>query len=251
MIALAPLPGAPLYDGDAQAVVSRALDDLEHYRAAGADAVLVENSLDLPYVKPPLPRAAIELVEHICRELRSRFDGQIGIQLLEAANEQALTVAARTGLDFVRVEGYVFAHVGGAGIIEGCAGRLHRLRQQLGCPRIKLIADVKKKHCAHALTADLTIGDVARQSKFFLADGLVVTGSRTGEPPSEADLRQVRAAVDLPLWIGSGMTPDNIRTYRPLADGFIVGSCLRRQGEFTERLAPDRLAAFMAAYRAV
>jgi membrane complex biogenesis BtpA family protein len=249
MIALAPLPGAPLYRGDPTAVLAQAMDDLEQYREAGVEAIVVENSLDLPYVKPPLPRSALELVQRICGEIRARFAGPIGIQLLEAANEQALEIAARTGLDFVRVEGYVFAHIGGAGLIEGCAGRLHRLRRDLGCTQVKLIADIKKKHCSHALTGDLTIADVARQAHFFLADGLVVTGSRTGQEPAEADLRAVREAVELPLWIGSGMNPRNIGRYRPLADAFIVGSCLRRGGEFTQRLAPDRLAAFVAAYR--
>ena len=250
MIALAPLPGAPLYGGDPAAIVAQAIDDLLHYREAGVDAVVVENSLDLPFIKPPLPRAALELVERLCIELRHRFDGQIGIQLLEAANEEALTIAARARLDFVRVEGYVFAHVGGAGLIEGCAGRLPRLRRDLACPQVKLIADIKKKHCAHALTGDLSIADVARQAQFFLADGLIVTGSHTGQEPAEGDLKQVRAAVNLPLWVGSGMTPTNICRYLPLADAFIVGSCLRRNGGYMERLVPDRLAAFVAAFRA-
>ena len=39
--------------------------------------------------------------------------------MLEAANETALEIAHVADLDFIRVEGYVFAHIGGAGIIEG------------------------------------------------------------------------------------------------------------------------------------
>ena len=46
--------------------------------------------------------------------------------MLEAANEAALEIAHAADLDFLRVEGYVFAHVGGAGLIEGCAGKLLR-----------------------------------------------------------------------------------------------------------------------------
>src|SRR6516162_7638833 len=104
MIALRPLPGAPLYDGDQARIIEQALTDLDHYAAASVDAIILENSHDLPYIKPPLPTAAVALVKRIAREVRRRFPGPIGLQLLEAANETALEVAHETGLDFLRVE---------------------------------------------------------------------------------------------------------------------------------------------------
>src|SRR5262245_48779465 len=109
MIALRPLPGSPLYDGNDRQILAQALSDLENYREAGVDSVVLENSHDLPYVRPPLPLKAVGLVKQIAREVRSRFDGPIGIQMLEAANETALEIAHAANLDFVRVEGYVFA----------------------------------------------------------------------------------------------------------------------------------------------
>src|SRR5204863_8186237 len=119
MIAVAPLPGSPLYACDDRQIIEQALSDLAHYSAAGVDAVILENSHDLPYIKPPLSPAAVALMTEIAREVRSRFTRSIGIQMLEAANETALEIAHAAALDFIRVEGYVFAHVGGAGIIEG------------------------------------------------------------------------------------------------------------------------------------
>ena len=249
MIGLLPLPGSPGYRGDDAAIVHRALDDLDAYRQAGADCVLLENSHDLPYIKPPLDEGAVDLVEHIAHEVRDRFEGPIGLQLLEAANETALDIAERADLDFVRVEGYVFAHVGGAGIIEGCAGSLLRRRRTLGCDHIRVLGDVKKKHCSHALTADLDITDVVRQAEFFHVDGVVVTGDRTGASPDPGDVEAVRDAASGPVWIGSGMTPENITTFAPIADGFIVGSTLRENGAFLGELDTERLARFVAAFR--
>src|SRR5205085_9701655 len=133
-------------------------------------------------------------------------------------------IAHEAGLDFLRVEGYVFAHVGGAGLIEGCAGKLLRRRKELGCEQIKILADVKKKHCSHALTADLDILDEVKQAEFFLVDGVIVTGARTTEPPSLTELRCAKKQAHVPVLIGSGMTSKNIRSYFNLADGFIVGS---------------------------
>jgi membrane complex biogenesis BtpA family protein len=230
--------------------MAQALSDLDHYQEAGADVILMENSHDLPYIKPPLPAPAVELMANIAREIRSRFEGPIGLQMLEAANETALEIAEHADLDFLRVEGYVFAHVGGAGLIEGCAGKLLRRRKELGCEHIKVFGDVKKKHCSHALTGDLAILDEVKQAEFFLVDGVVVTGARTAEPPDVDELRSVKKNAHVPVLIGSGMTHENIKTYFPLADGFIVGSTFREGGRFLGALDPSRLKVFMKAFRA-
>ena len=91
----------------------------------------------------------------------------------------------------------------------------------------------------------------ARQAELFLADGLVVTGKFTGEETSKEDLHAVKEATALPVLIGSGMTVDNIASLLPLADSFIVGSTFRKNGAFLERLAPQRLAAFMEVFSRV
>ena len=250
MIAVRPLPGSPRYDGNDDAIVATALSDLKHYSEVGVDAVLLENSHDLPYIKPPLSLAAVELMKRIASEVRQRFTGPIGIQMLEAANETALEIAHATDLDFIRAEGYVFAHVGGAGIIEGCAGKLLRRRKELRCEHIKVFGDVKKKHCSHALTGDLDILDEIKQAEFFLVDGVIITGARTTEPPDVEELRRAKKAAHVPIIIGSGMTPENIATYYPVADGFIVGSTFRKDGQFLGALEPNRLTKFMKAFRA-
>jgi uncharacterized protein len=251
MIAVQPLPGAPLYGGDDERIISQAISDAQAYLEAGVDAIILENSHDLPYIKPPLPARAVELMKQVAREVRNRFAGPIGIQMLEAANETALEIACEADLDFVRVEGYVFAHIGGAGLIEGCAGKLLRRRNELGCQQIKIFGDVKKKHCSHALTADLDILDEIKQAEFFLVDGVVVTGARTTEPPALTKLRQVKKHARVPVLIGSGMTRQNIRSYFNLAYGFIVGSTFREEGKFLGQLDRKRLDAFMKVFRSL
>ena len=249
MIGLKPLPGSPLYEGSEQAVVDRAMADLEAYRKAGVDAILIENSGDLPYMKPPLQEPACQLVEHVCGLVRAAWNQPLGLQLLEAANEQAMCIGAACGMDFLRVEGYVFAHIGGAGLIEGCAGKLLRLRKRLRADSLKVFADVRKKHCSHALTGDLPISGHVRQADFFRADGIVVTGPRTGAEPEAADLAESRQACQLPVVIGSGMDAGNLERFFPLADGFIVGSTFREGGAFLGELDPDRLERFMEVFR--
>ena len=249
MIGLMPLPGSPGFGGSEQAVMDRALADLAAYQAVGVDAILLENSGDLPYIKPPLEPRALELVERIAARVRAAFAGPVGLQLLEAANLDAMRIAAACGLDFIRVEGYVFAHIGGAGLIEGCAGHLLRLRTRLDALRVRVFADVRKKHCSHALTGDLPLGEHVRQADFFNADGIVITGPRTGAEPNTDDLREARSAASLPILIGSGMTPGNLEQFFDHADGFIVGSCLREGGRFLGHLSPQRLENFMREFQ--
>jgi len=248
MIGLLPLPGSPLYRGSRDAIEDVALGNVVTYAEAGLDGILIENSGDLPYIKGPLPESDLELVTSIAKQARGMFNGSIGLQLLEARNLDALKLAALAGLDFIRVEGYVFAHVGGAGIIEGCAGELLRLRKQLAAESIQVFADVKKKHCSHALTSDLSIEDTVRQSEFFLADGIIVTGSRTGSAPACSDLTAVRSVTALPVLIGSGMTATNIGEFFHAADGFIVGTDLRADGQYLNPLDPGRLNRFVETY---
>lgn len=245
MVAVRALPGSLRYESDDEKIVRLALSDLALYEQAEVDAVILENDHDLPYIKPPLPQAAVQLMTRIAKEARQRFEKPIGIQMLEAANETALEIAVAADLDFLRVEGYVFAHVGGAGIIEGCAGQLLRKRKELDAEHIKVYADIKKKHCAHALTADLGIVDELKQAEFFQVDGVVVTSQYTGVEPDLAQLQRVQKAAKVPVLIGSGMDKDNIEQYLPHADGFIVGSTFRNQGEFLEEIEPTRLYEFM------
>ncbi|HEU5164529.1 MAG TPA: BtpA/SgcQ family protein [Chitinophagaceae bacterium] len=245
MIAVLPLPGSPLYDGDDQKVIDQALSDLDLYKQAGVDSILLENDHDLPYIQPPLDEKGIALMTKISKEIRKRFNGPIGIQMLEAANISSLEIAAEADLDYIRVEAFVFAHVGGSGVINGSAGKILRRRKELNAEHIKVFADVKKKHGSHSLTIDLDIKDEIMQAEFFLVDGVIVTSRFTGLNPDKNDLIKAKSATKLPVLIGSGMNVNNIADYLPLADGFIVGSYFRKDGKFLERLEPERLNGFM------
>jgi membrane complex biogenesis BtpA family protein len=171
----------------------------------------------------------------------------LGVQVLAAANREALAVALACGACFVRVEGFVFAHVADEGIIESDAGVLLRFRKQIGADHIKVFADVKKKHSSHAITSDVSLADTSRTAEFALADGIIVTGTSTGRPTEPEDVQAVKAAVNIPTFVGSGVTPDNINDYRN-ADGFIIGSAVKRDGHWANAIDPKRADAVAKAF---
>jgi hypothetical protein len=183
-------------------------------------------------------------------EVRQAVPLPLGVQVLAAANREAIAVALACGASFVRVEGYVFAHVADEGVIESDAGVLMRYRQQIGAGHVKVFADVKKKHSSHAITADVSLADTAHAAEFSLADGVVVTGTSTGRQTEPDDVRAVAAAVGIPTFVGSGVTPSNIVQY-PQADGFIVGSAVKRDGHWANAIDPHRVQAMAKAFAAL
>jgi membrane complex biogenesis BtpA family protein len=186
----------------------------------------------------------------VAAAVRSAVKVPVGVQVLAAADRQAIAVAHAAGASFVRVECFAFAHVGDEGIHESSAGELLRYRKAIGAESVRVFADVKKKHSAHALTADVDIATAAHAAEFFLADGVIVTGVASGQPTTPADVESVARAVHVPVLVGSGITADNLAAYGA-ADGFIVGTSLKRDGDWTEPVDPARARALVAAREAL
>lgn len=55
-------------------------------------------------------------------------------------------MAHAVNAQFIRAEGFVFAHVADEGWIDACAGELLRYRHNIGADNILVFTDVKKKH---------------------------------------------------------------------------------------------------------
>jgi hypothetical protein len=244
------LPGTPRHHEGLDAIAARAIAEARAYASAGFDALILENMHDRPYLRRAVGPEIVASMAAIGREVHKTVPLPLGVQVLAGANQEALAVALASGADFVRVEGFVFAHVADEGVIQSDAGDLLRYRKAIGADRIRVFTDVKKKHASHALTADVDLASTARAAEFFLADGLVVTGSETGVPASADDVSAAREAVAVPVLVGSGITPDNLARYAA-ADGYIVGSSVKEGGHWSGPVDPARLDALVAAYRAL
>ncbi|MEM0895309.1 MAG: BtpA/SgcQ family protein [Verrucomicrobiota bacterium] len=242
MIHLPPLPGTPSANGSGIAnLVEHVETEAAIYREAGVDAVMIENMHDRPYLKGAVGPEIISAMTLAAIAVKQEFDGPCGVQVLAAANREALAIAYAAGLDFIRAEGFVFAHVADEGLIESEAGTLLRYRREIGAEKVAVLADIKKKHSSHTLTADIDLAGTAEAAEFFLADGVIVTGASTGHAPAEADLSDVRNAVEIPVLVGSGVTADNISAFASHCDAVIVGSSLKEDGKWTGILSPEKI----------
>jgi membrane complex biogenesis BtpA family protein len=248
MIHAGALPGTPRWGGSIRAIIDQASEEARIYTGAGLDGLMIENMHDVPYLNGgvgPEITAAMTVVASAVRDVSNL---PLGVQILAAANREALTVASASGAEFVRVENFAYAHVADEGLMPVAeAGPLLRYRRQIEAEDVKIFADVKKKHSSHALTADVSLAEAARTSEFFGADAVVVTGTATGQPTLPEDVATVKNAVNVPVCVGSGLTTENLPALWPHADVFIVGSYFKRDGLWSNSIDRQRVSRFMAA----
>jgi membrane complex biogenesis BtpA family protein len=239
------LPGTPESRDTVDVLAERAVAEARTYQSGGCHGLMIENMHDRPYLKGTVGPEVVAAMTAVGREVRRAVTLPLGVQVLAGANLEAVAVAQSCGAAFVRVEGLVFAHVADEGLIESSAGRVMRYRKQVGAS-VRVFADIKKKHSAHAITADVDLAETAHAAEFFLADGVIVTGVATGRAADPAEVRVVSDSVGIPTLVGSGITADNVAEFAA-ADAFIVGSWLKREGAWTNPPDPSRVAALARA----
>jgi len=248
MLHVGPLPGSPGQRPSGPSIdadIARAVAEAETYRAAGFHGLMIENMFDRPYLNSRAGPEVVAAMAVIGREVRRAVPLPLGVQVLAAANEEAIAVALACGAAFVRVEGFVFAHVADEGLIEADAGPLLRYRAAVGAAHIRVFADIKKKHSSHAVTADVDIVETAHAAEFALADGVIITGVASGRAADPFEVNSVADAVGIPVLVGSGITPENVAAFAA-ADGLIVGSAVKQGGDWRRPIdtpATHRLAA--------
>jgi membrane complex biogenesis BtpA family protein len=244
-----PLPGSPEYDGEPMdKIIGFALAEGERYRAGGVDGVLVENHGDIPFAKPErLGPETAACMAVMTQAVRAASGLPVGVNVLANGALHALAVAKAAGASFIRVNQWANAYVANEGFIEGAAGEATRYRAWLRARAVRIFADVHVKHGAHAIVADRSVAELARDAEFFDADAAIVTGQRTGDAATMDELRAVAAGTSLPVVVGSGVTPDNIGDIFTVADAVIVASWLKVAGVWWNAVDPERLAVFMDA----
>jgi membrane complex biogenesis BtpA family protein len=249
MIHLGALPGTPAAKLGLAEIEKQAVREAKLLRDAGVHGLMMENMHDTPYLRARVGPEIVAAMAVIARAIKEISRLPCGVQVLAGANVEAMAVAHAAGLDFIRAEGFAFAHVADEGFIQSSAAELLRFRRSIGAENVQVWTDVKKKHSSHAITADVDIGETAHAVEFMRGDAVIVTGTVTGDAPKPADLLAVKQKTRLPAYLGSGVTAKNLEIFFADADGFIVGSEFKRGGHWAEPVDAKRAERFMAAHR--
>lgn len=248
VVHLGPLPGSPGYDWDLEAVIEAAVADATTLAAAGFEAVLVENFGDFPFFAEQVPPVTVAAMTAAVVAIGRETSIPMGVNVLRNDAAAALAIAAATGAAFIRVNVLTGMMITDQGPIVGRAADVQRLRASLAA-EVAVLADVFVKHAVPPPGLDIRQAAVDTVGR-GLADGLVVTGPATGTPPDPALLSELAGLVKVPVLVGSGAELTSLESLLTSADGVIVGTSIKRDGIVTQRVDPDRAAAFAQAFRA-
>jgi hypothetical protein len=225
VVHLLPLPGSPRYGGSLSTVLNAARRSANTLFDAGFDAVILENFGDIPFHTDRVEPHVVAIASLLVREFATR--GPCGVNLLRNAAADALAAAFAGGGRFIRVNVHTGAVLADQGIIEGRAAATLRYRQSLGST-VRILADVRVKHAAPLVPRD-PVAEARDCVERGLADGLIITGGRTGELGDLAAAARLRRELrGVPVFMGSGVSARTASQALQAADGIIVGTALER-----------------------
>jgi membrane complex biogenesis BtpA family protein len=249
MLHLPPLPGSPLGRSSLDAIEERVLADARVLAEAGFDAAILENYGDVPFFKDRVDPATVASMSRLAVAVRAEASAlRLGINVLRNDAASALAIAFAAGADFIRVNVHVGATATDQGIIEGRAAETLRLRAALGAD-VEIWSDAHVKH-GRSLAHSGIEGEAEDAVLRGLADALIVSGRATGEPASLDEVRRVKALdLGVPLYVGSGVTAENVREVLASSDGVIIGTALKEGGRTANPVDRERAGRFVGKAR--
>ncbi|MGF1633293.1 MAG: BtpA/SgcQ family protein [Phycisphaerae bacterium] len=253
MLHVPALPGSPNYRGDWRNVQETVFEDADVLASEGVDALMLENFGDQPFFKGRVPHSTSAYMAVLAAEVNRRLRLPLGLNVLRNDGQTALAVAAATGASFVRVNVLTGARLTDQCVIEGIAAELQRTRALLQARHVKVLADVDVKHSAPLapLPLEVEVDDTLKRGQ---ADGLIVSGTGTGKPTDLEKLKRVKAVAraaggTVPVLVGSGVTTANVQAMLAVADGVIVGTSLKKDGDVFAPVDPLRVRELLKAAR--
>lgn len=222
MIHLPPLPGYPNHLG-MDAVIKKALKDLQILQNAGFNGVLVENDSDQPHqigVSQTIIKAFTQVMEKVVKKAKIPVGMEIIYDMLET-----IKVAKKVKAQFVRLDVFVDNVETKWGKIPAQAEEIVRLKKRLHVNNLLLFTDIQVKHAK--MLDKKTLEQSTREAMAYGSNALIITGSWTGLPPSLADCKKVKKIANIPVLVGSGLTAKNANILLKYCDGAIVGTSIK------------------------
>jgi membrane complex biogenesis BtpA family protein len=244
MVHLGALPGSPLFDASSglEGLIRRARSDLKALQEAGVDAVMFGNENDRPY-QFDVDKASTATAAFIIGNLKPDILVPFGVNMLWDPMS-TVALGAATGANFVR-EIFTGDYASDMGSWTPDAGKAMRYRDQLDRKDMLMFYNISAEF-AHSLDRR-SLPDRAKSTVFSsIPDAILISGQITGEPAPLSDLKAVKTAVPLtPVLANTGVKHDTVKKVMSVADGCVVGSSIKRNGDTWQPVDLKRAKDFM------
>ena len=244
MVHLGALPGSPLYNKQSgiSGLIKEAKKDLEALHSAKFDAIMFGNENDRPY-QLKVDTASTAAAAYIIGELKRDIKIPFGVDMLWDPMA-TIALGTATKANFVR-EIFTGSYSSDMGFWAPNAGVALRYKKNLGSEEMLLLFNISAEF---AYSQDRRpLPDRARSVVFSsLPDAILVSGQITGEAASMHDLMSVKKALpNTPVLANTGVKHDTVIQVLKTADGCIVGSSLKEDGNTWKPVNPKRATDFM------
>ena len=238
------LPGSPLFDADGgiDKLIEDVLSDVEKLQSGGVDSIMFGNENDRPYEFQVDP-ASTATSAYVIGPLRAEITVPFGVNMLWDPRA-SVALGAATGASFIR-EIFTGTYASDMGFWAPDAGDAMRYRDRLGRSDMLMLFNISAEF-AHSLD-QRSLPDRARSAVFSsIPDAVLVSGQITGEAAALSDLEAVKAILpDTPVLANTGVKHETVADVLRVADGCIVGSSLKRDGDTWNSVDPARALDFM------
>jgi membrane complex biogenesis BtpA family protein len=238
------LPGAPLYDSDGgvDRLIEEVARDVEKLQQGGVHAIMFGNENDRPYRFKATPEGLAAMTA-VVTALKPALKVPFGVNYLWDPSA-SVAIACATGAAFAR-EIFTGLFASDMGLWRPNAADALALRRNLGRPDLKLLFNINAEF---ASSLDSRPIELRAKSAVFssLADAILVSGPLTGHAVDASDLNRVRDAVPgTPLFANTGVRIDNVRDIFAIADGCVIGTHFKIDGDTWNRVDGERVKRFM------
>lgn len=246
MVHLLSLPGAPRFNGNLKAIEKRAIEDTISLEKGGVDALIVENFGDYPFLNGKINFFPLLCFTNIASRIVDRTKIPVGINIEFNCYKQETATANAIGASFIRIEVFNEMRLNYSGLLFPTMAKLLRYRKQINAEEVMIFTDINVKHTMSIF--DYKLEELIYDINYF-ADTIIVTGSATGKSIDIDYLKTVKKLSKIPLIVGSGVSTQNIKEVSEIADGAIVGTFFKKDGNVENPVDERRVEELLRIFR--
>ncbi|MBQ2506173.1 MAG: BtpA/SgcQ family protein [Erysipelotrichaceae bacterium] len=243
MMHLMAMPTDPKYDEQAglAKAIDRARHDLHALQEGGIDGVLFTNEFSIPYTDNVRP-VTIACMARIIGELKKEIKVPFGVNVA-VDPYKALDLACAVEADFIR--GTFFgAFVSDDGISSIQMGEMMRHKAELHLENLKMLATIVPEGAKQI--SERPIEDVVKSVGFSMApDAMLVFGLTAGRPIDDSLISRAKQVTSTPVFASNGVKASTVEKTLSIADGCVVGTSLKYDGQFYEAVDQNRVKELM------
>lgn len=243
MIQPEPMPGSYRHTGKTiEEIIESAKQEAGMLYDNGFDGYIIQNRNDAPIRQQANPET-IAYMTRLAIELKRAYPSLIQGILVNWDGIASLAVAEAAGSDFVRIEHtYTGCEVGYAGLMQAQCVDVLEFKKRLGS-QIPIYADVQEVHYEQ-LCGKSVVDNAWDTVMNAFADGLFIGGHTLEESLQLIKDVRKRLKDEVPIFLSSGATGDNISEILQYYDGVSVGTWVKN-GNMRNPIDPERAQIFM------